>query len=297
MRPAEQGFLLLTSHLGDPDRPVLTIAQLRNLAMRIRSAQREAGDQDITREILMGMGYAPAMAERIVTLLDGQEQMQWYLRRGARQNCLPIARISAEYPDALRKGLELEAPGCLWAKGDLSLLEKPKVSLVGSRELKEENRRFAAEAGKQAARQGYVLVSGNAKGADRTAQDACLGAGGQVISVVADTLADKPNLPGVLWLSEDGYDLPFTAQRALSRNRVIHCLGSLTLVAQSDLGKGGTWDGTQKNLRYNWSPVGCFADGSPAFRELTCMGAAPVEIGALEDFVKLAQDKPVRIEF
>ena len=268
---------------------MLTIAQLRNLAMRIRSAQREEENQDITWEILMAIGYAPAMAERIVKLLSGEEQLQWYLRRGVRQNCLPIARISAEYPDVLRKRLELDAPGCLWAKGDLSLLEKPKVSLVGSRELKEENHRFAAEAGRQVARQGYVLVSGNAKGADRTAQDACLAAGGQVISVVADVLADKPSIPGVLWLSEDGYDLPFTAQRALSRNRVIHCLGSLTLVAQSDLGKGGTWDGTTKNLHHGYSPVCCFADGSAAVAELAQRGAVPIQLKQLDDLTALQE--------
>jgi len=297
LRPAEQGFLLLTSHLGDPDRPVLTVAQFRNLSLRMRTAQREAGNQEVTPESLMAIGYARTMAERIVRLLEGKDQLLWYLSRGARQDCRPVTRISECYPEILRKRLALDSPGCLWAKGDISLLQKPAVALVGSRELKEENRRFAAEAGRQAAYQGYVLVSGNAKGADREAQEACLASGGQVISVVADTLADKPLQSNVLWLSEDGYDLPFTAQRALSRNRVIHSLGALTLVAQSDLGKGGTWDGTQKNLYRNWSPVCCYADGSVAARELVYMGAAAVRMEDLADFVNLQRNAAVFIEF
>ena len=35
MNPRERGFLLLTSHLGIPDRKVLTQAQLRQLTQRI----------------------------------------------------------------------------------------------------------------------------------------------------------------------------------------------------------------------------------------------------------------------
>ena len=135
--------------------------------------------------------------------------------------------------------------------------------------------------GQAAADQGYVLVSGNAAGADRTAQDACLRAGGAVISIVADRLDDKTPIPGMLYLSEDGYDQPFSAQRALSRNRLIHSLGAYTLVAQSDLGKGGTWDGTVKNLRHSWSPVFCFQDGSKAAEELEQLGAVLIGCDAL----------------
>lgn len=289
MRPAQQGFLLLTSHLGDPDRPVLTVAQFRNLTLRMRTVHREDGEQDVSCDVLMAAGYDRAMAERIVKLLADEQQLQWYLRRGSRQNCRPITRISEEYPVLLRKRLGADAPGSLWGKGDMELLNRPAIALVGSRELHANNHAFATEVGRQTARQGYVLVSGNAKGADRQAQEACLAAGGQVISVVADTLEDKPLLPNVLWLSEDGYDQPFSAQRALSRNRVIHSLGVLTLVAQSDLGKGGTWDGTEKNLRRNWSPVYCFADGSAAAGELACMGAVPVNMEDLSDFSELAK--------
>ena len=145
---------------------------------------------------------------------------------------------------ALRQRLGGEAPGVLWARGDLSLLNTPAVALVGSRDLRPPNEAFAKEVGEQAARQGFVLISGNARGADRTAQDSCLAAGGQVISVVADALSEKTEQENVLYLSEEDYDQAFSAQRALRRNRVIHALGEVTLVAQSDLGIGGTWSGT-----------------------------------------------------
>ena len=98
----------------------------------------------------------------------------------------------------------MDAPGTLWIKGDITLLFEKAVSLVGSRELKHMNLDFAQEAGRQAALQGYVLISGNARGADRAAQDACLEAGGQVISVVADSLQNQPLTENVLYLSRCG---------------------------------------------------------------------------------------------
>lgn len=285
MRPAERGFLLLSSHLGDPQRKVLTTAQLRTLAKRAKLLPLE--DRDLQVQDLLHLGYDPMMAQRIWDLLEGETQLDWYLSRGKRRDCVPLTRLSESYPQKLRSCMGWDAPGCLWAKGDLSLLQMPMVSLVGSRELYEKNRRFAEEAGRQAALQGYVLVSGNAKGADREAQEACLEAGGRVISVVADELETKPGTSRVLWLSEDGYDLPFTTLRALSRNHVIHSLGGLTLVAQCTMGKGGTWDGTVKNLHNGYSPVCCFDDGSDVVTELVHRGAVAVMAEDLQDLQAL----------
>ena len=289
MRPAEQGFLLLSSHLGDPERKVLTTAQLRTLAKRAKLLPRE--DRDLTIEDLLRIGYDRVMAQRICDLLETETQLEWYLNRGKRRDCMPLTRISELYPQRLRSRMGLDAPGCLWAKGDVSLLTKPAIALVGSRELEEKNRCFAEEAGRQAALQGYVLVSGNARGADQIAQDACLAAGGCVISVVADELERKPLMSRMLWLSLDGFDQPFSTIRALSRNHVIHSLGDMTLVAQCTMGKGGTWDGTTKNLRNNWSPVFCYEDTTRAMAELIQMGAFPVKTEALCDFAVLQENE------
>ena len=163
----------------------------------------------------------------------------------------------------------------------------PTVSLVGSRDLRDKNRKFAQQVGILAAQQGYALVSGNARGADSAAQTACLEAGGYVISVIADSLEE--HCPGgrVLLLSEDDFDEPFTVQRALHRNRVIHALGDAVFVAQCTLSKGGTWDGSVQNLRRHWSDLYCFRDGSPASVELEQMGACLIEAEELNDFKSL----------
>ncbi len=289
MNPRERGFLLLTSHLGNPDRKPLTTAQLRTLSLRVKQSAPSREDRELTEQDLTVLGYGGDMARRICCLLQEEELLDHYLSRASRLGCVPISRINPLYPLLLRQRLGEDAPGCLWAKGDLSILDVPAISLVGSRELLPENRFFAQSLGRQAAKQGLALVSGNARGADRAGQEACLEAGGRVISIVPDQLSKQPERPNVLYLSEEDYDEPFSTHRALSRNRCIHTLGRIVFVAQADLGKGGTWDGTVKNLRCGWSSVACFRDGSPASRELEQMGGYLIGLEDLADFSGLME--------
>ena len=287
MTGPERGFLLLTSQLGNPERKPLTVAQLRLLASRVEMMERPAQIRDLEPGDLLALGYGREMAERIVALLDEEALLESYLRRGMGSGCYPLTRVTEGYPAVVRRRLGLDAPGCLWYKGDVSLLDRPIIALVGSRLIRGANEAFAREVGRQAALQGYTLVSGNAVGADMTAQEACLAAGGTVISVLATELNQHRERERVLYLAEDGFDYAFSAQRALSRNRVIHTLGEKTLVARSSLEKGGTWDGSVRNLRFGWSPVFCFDDGSEAVMQLEQMGACLITMEDLRDLSAL----------
>ena len=288
MNPRERGFLLLTSQLGNPERRPLSPAQLRTLSRVVSQATPTPEDRDLEPRDLTALGYSPDMAHRITALLAEEDLLDHYLLRAKQAGCTPVTRVTPGYPVLLRKRLGEDAPGCLWAKGDLSLLTKPAMALVGSRDIGTDHLAFAREVGRQAALQGYVLVSGNARGADRAAQESCMNAGGEVICVVADELERHTPRRNMLYLSEDGFDLPFTAQRALSRNRVIHCMGLRTFVAQVGYQQGGTWDGTVKNLRFGWSPVYCYDDGSPAVAMLQEMGAEVIELADLHDLSVLS---------
>lgn len=286
----EKGFLLLSSHLGDPERRPLSAAQLRILAQRVQAMEKPEQDRDLTVQDLQKLGYTREMAAHIVDLLDQEDVLEHYLRRGQKLGCIPVTRVSDGYPWLLRRRLGLDSPGCLWAKGDVSLLNTPAVALVGSRDLQEPNRQFAEAVGIHAAQQGLTLVSGNARGADKAAQNACLKAGGRVISIVADELAKHPVQERILYVSEDGFDDAFSAQRAISRNRCIHALGRMVFVAQAALEKGGTWDGTVKNLRSGWSNTAVFRDGSEAARRLEAMGAYLIGMEDLADLGILPEE-------
>lgn len=289
MTGAEKGFLLLGSCLGDPERKVLTRAQLRKLRRYAGQMERPGEDRELRLEDLTAIGCGNVLGRRILDLLAQTDVLEHYMSKARKAGCVPVTRVSTGYPAVLREKLAGESPAVLWAKGDTDILSLPKIALVGSRDIHAENRAFAEEVGRQAALQGYVLVSGNARGSDRTAQESCLRSGGRVISVVADALDKQPVQDRVLYMSEENFDAPFSTQRALSRNRVIHALADKVLVAQCSLERGGTWDGSVKNLQHGWSCVFCFDDGSEACARLTQMGAQAVTAEDLRDLGRLTK--------
>ena len=292
MTGAERGFLLLCGELGDGQKP-LTPAQLRTLRARVLARQGEtaAADRPLTEADVKALGYDDAFARRLAGLLSREEALDSYLSIARELSIRPLTRISPEYPARLRR-LGDEAPAVLFCRGDISLLNRPAAALVGSRELSSAGAAFARRVGELAAREELVLVSGNARGADRAAQEACLAAGGQVVAVLPEGLQDHPPENNrILYLCLWGWHLPMVGYRALERNRIIHCLGEKTLVAQSHR-SGGTWRGSLENLRRGWSPLFVHRDGSPGTSELIAMGAAGL---SLEELRSLRALQPLQL--
>ena len=259
------GYVLLCSKLGIAGRKPLTHAQFHkflSLGVDVPTAA--------------GMKNCP---KALPGLIEDAAAMGRYVKNA--RDIVPIILSDERYPQLVKQRLGEEAPGLLWAKGNLALLNKPTLAVVGSRDLSPEGAEFARTIGTLAAKQGYVLVSGNAAGTDSIAQDACLAAGGCVISVVADRLTDKQPHDRILYLSEDDYDQGFSGARALSRNNIIHSMGAMTYVAQSAVFRSGTYSGTMRNLKNRWSPVIMHSDGSTAAEHFAQLGATLVELQKL----------------
>ena len=281
MTAAERGFLLLCAELGDGRKP-LTPAQLRTL--RERACAQARSTDDPTRPLhaadLRALGYDAAFSDRVVELLNRERDLDRYLSVAAELGIHPLTRVSGDYPPRLRR-LGEGAPSVCFFRGEASLLHRPAVALVGSRELTPAGEAFARRVGTLAAAENYVLVSGNARGADQIAQAACLDAGGSVLAVLPDGLQEHtPQNERIAYLCEWGWHLPMVGYRALARNRLIHALGEKTLVAQSHL-SGGTWSGSEENLRRGWSPLFVHDDGSPGCTALIALGAGAVKLEAL----------------
>lgn len=297
MNAREWGIALLCCVLPDDPCPPLTPAQLRGLHQRVLAAGAPVSpERRVQPRDLLALGYDEAEAGRICTLLSRDAALERYLDGARARGIYPLTRISPEYPARLRMQLGLNAPALLFASGDPALFSHAAVSVVGSRELAAPGAAFARRVGMLAAREGLVLASGNALGADRTGQQACYDAGGSFIAFVADELdahctADARRQ---LLVSEGGYDLPFTTARALRRNHFIHALGHKVFVAQTDAGHGGTWAGTADNLRRCWSEVYVHADGSAGARMLCERGAMPV---CLAELTTLRGLRPAQTSF
>lgn len=282
MTGPERGILLLCCRLSDGLQP-LTLAQYRKLGELVRQHGVPADpERDLTADDLMALGLGTAETERILALLGREALLAHSLAAWKRQKITVYTVKSPEYPKKLLKKLGEDAPPVLFLRGDVSLLNREGIALVGARDLTPQGAAMAEAVGRMAAREGLVLISGNARGADQTAQNAALRMCGCVVAFVADSLLQHPVRLRTLWVSEDGPDLHFTATRALRRNRLIHCAADRTYVAQCTFGKGGTWDGSVRNLRHGWSRLLVPADGSPATEELRRLGAEMITPDTLQ---------------
>ena len=278
MRQTERGLLLLCCPLGDAMAGALSLAQARELSRRARAAGiGEDPFRDVTVKDVRRLGYSEYEAGHIVSLLGRERQLDGYLLAAEKADVAVITRLDARFPQRLREQLGARCPAALFCRGDLRLLQRPCISVVGSRHLASPGAQFAAQAGRLAAREGFTLCSGDAMGADRTAQEACLRGGGSVLIFPATELVYCPARENVLYAAEGGFELGFSAQRALGRNRFIHAMGEKTLVAQTGFGKGGTWSGSLDNLQHEYSPLFVFDDKSEGAQALCARGATPVQ--------------------
>lgn len=282
MRPAEKLLVLLLCRLGQEIRP-LRPAELRRLSEALAAVHADE-NAEVTDDVLRACGIAAEMRQRVLSLLARENVLASYL--AAAPEVSVLTRISADFPQRLRS-LGADCPGVLFCKGDPRLLATRCVSLVGSRRLSARGRAFARHIGTLAAKEGFTLVSGGAPGADRTAQEACLAAGGRVVSFVPDALTGCRARKNVLYCSDEGYELAFSAARALRRNLFIHALGEKVFVAQCPRCAGGTWAGTRENLHRGLSTVYALGDGTEGAEALGALGAVllpgfPPAIGDLE---------------
>ena len=79
------------------------------------------------------------------------------------------------YPGALKE--ISDAPPVLWAQGDVGMLARPMIALVGARSASSLGLRMARRLGETLGAAGLVVVSGLARGVDAEAHQAALGTG------------------------------------------------------------------------------------------------------------------------
>ncbi|MFY1711980.1 DNA-processing protein DprA [Tritonibacter mobilis] len=137
-------------------------------------------------------------------------------------------------------------PPALWAIGDLSLLARPAISIVGARNASSLGRRMAYGLARELGEAGYLVASGLARGIDASAHEGALGSGtiavqGGGVDIIypsenarlATALAEQG-----LRLSEQPMGLQPQARHFPPRNRIIAGLGLATIVVEAAIKSG-----------------------------------------------------------
>ena len=137
-------------------------------------------------------------------------------------------------------------PSELFYEGDLTLLKRPKVSIVGSRQLSNYTRQFTCALAKALAKRGVCVVSGAAMGVDTVAHE---GAGSDnTIAVVANGLDIRyPVINQMLiesieqnglMLSQFNDGFRATGWSFVVRNELVVALGDMLIVTEADINSG-----------------------------------------------------------
>jgi len=161
------------------------------------------------------------------------------LRAGQAAGAVMLTHADAKYPKALRD--LADAPPVLWVMGDLTVLDRPVIALVGARNASSLGTRMARSLAAELSEQGYTIVSGLARGIDTAAHLASLKGG--TVAVMAggvDVIYPAENTPLAadilktgLRLSEQPIGLIPQARHFPSRNRLISGLAHAVVVVEA----------------------------------------------------------------
>ena len=124
-----------------------------------------------------------APARLLEGLLSIDAEQAHALRNPVAANDVPaVAVVDADYPALLKE--IVDPPLALFYRGDLSLLHRTNVAVVGSRRASAYGISAARELSRQLASAGVGVVSGMARGIDAAAHESALAAGGATIAVL-----------------------------------------------------------------------------------------------------------------
>jgi predicted Rossmann fold nucleotide-binding protein DprA/Smf involved in DNA uptake len=172
-----------------------------------------------------------------------------------------ISRADSQYPGRLRN-LGPAAPPLLYGAGDVTRLTRGGLAVVGSRDTDEEGLSFTRQVAERCAVENVQIVSGGARGVDQEAAAAALCAGGGVVVVLAERLDRAATSRDARELLREGCltlitpyapNAGFNVGNAMGRNKLIYALADFGLVVRFTVGKGGTWEGANEQLRRNKS--------------------------------------------
>jgi len=265
-----QAILLLTAPLvagrGEASHDLLTLGEYNKLARILREKQKQPADLiGPDAQDLMKLCAQPFGRERLDALLGRGFLLSQAVERWNARAIWVISRADSRYPKRLKSRLKEDAPPLLYGCGEIGLLEKGGLAVVGSRHVDDELISFTENVGRLTAKAHRTIISGGAKGIDRAAMHGALLADGDVAGVMADSLERaalardnrEPLMEGRLVLISP-YDpaAGFNVGHAMQRNKVIYALADAGLVVTSDFQKGGTWTGAIEQLeRLHFVPV------------------------------------------
>ncbi|HEX4651229.1 MAG TPA: DNA-processing protein DprA [Granulicella sp.] len=123
----------------------------------------------------------PAAAAQFVGDGRAREAAEEEIARTGKAGGSILTREDAEYPERLRE--IYDPPAVLWLRGDRTLLARPGIAVVGTRQPSPYGVGMAEVLSRDLANRRMVILSGMARGVDTAAHKAAIQAGGRTVAV------------------------------------------------------------------------------------------------------------------
>lgn len=285
---------------------ILSPKEYRALAMQLKTLDAEPADllKPDAGQLIENCGAAVDTA-RVSALLQRGFLLSQAVEHWQSRSISVISGADEAYPRRLKERLRHDAPILLYICGEIEILGRSALGVVGPRKAGEPLIEYARKTAALAARAGKGLVSGGAKGIDLAAMNGALEAGGTAVGVLPGNLEqiamnrEHRNLlleGRLVLVSPFDPRAGFRVGHAMQRNKLIYALADATLVADADANKGGTWAGAIEQLRkykgtvYVHSPE----SASEGIKALQNEGAIPWPNPEDADGIAEAINSPIR---
>ena len=205
------------------------------------------------------------------------------------------------YPDTLRDRLGSNTPVLLYVAGDVHLLRRGGVGIVGSRDVSESGMDSTSALAIEAVERGLPVVSGCARGVDQAAMSAAYAAQGEFIGFPADRLGHLIrqaetrrglNAGRVVLASPYVPDARFSVGNAMGRNKLIYASADVTVAMAASAGKGGTWAGATEALRRGFGRVAVLCGSTAPEGNAALLAEGAEELRSVEGLRALLAKDP-----
>jgi len=151
---------------------------------RIWRAMRKLGEASNVFEAslteLEGLGL-PAQSAQFCFEGKARAAAEDEMRRVTEAGGSVLTPEDEEYPERLRE--IYDPPAVLWIRGNVELLSRPGIAVVGTRQPSPYGAGMAELLSRDLANRGLVILSGMARGVDTAAHKGAIGAGGMTVAV------------------------------------------------------------------------------------------------------------------
>ncbi len=294
-------ILLLCGRFGSrrPGIKPLAQSEYHELDGMLENHNRTPGSllDGVRQDFLNTVGAGVASPERLARLLARSDELERALDHWSRAGIWVLSERDRDYPQRLRQRLTSARPPLLFCAGPKEPLNQGGVCIVGSRDSHKPALQFAQTLGARCAEEGLSVISSDMRGVDREAISAALAKGGQVISVLSDSLEKTISQ----WRNRDALasglltlvtpfspGTRFTVANAMRANKFRYALSDAAVIVETRR-KGGIWSGADENRKEGWVPafvrVGeSMSQGNGALLHL---GLLPITLNNVESRSKL----------